>query len=669
MRSHVARTFLAALIALLLTLSALGQQAAPTDESLIKQVRSNIQREIENAPALGAADEEIYRTTLTSLRRQLQKLLWKKTGALELRINNLKVPGALPEVIAHADQLQQELDRINGELQELDHALEGTVASGPPPSSPQQPQQPQTRTVTPPVKTTAELKFESDVAGITRDDLAGAAVPAAVAESPAPTCNQNGRPATTKFSQYDEALCRLSKDVSEPDVRSIDLENDEQSLLTILIAKLLKSKTASGDSYASFVTEAQEMRTDQQMGAGPTSNSATSIVSKGGIPYLLGFAVENGAAQESQNDTSITFRLNPGGLINLLGKKGFITGFQESGNDPLGFLSKTSVGLTFDTNRGTTPGVFTGTRQQLSQVSARFEFMNERDPRHKKYEAKWEKFVANEGVKLADQTWKTTVLLTNWTGTGDITFTEPALQAWLNQTNAKLAGVDATLTGPARFNAIAEIVNEQANLVPVGLVPEKVIETLTDFARESKLYAKAKNDLLDEIAKGKIFTLEYTNKREVNASDTSNFNFIAATGAASRISLTSNGSFTFFHKRPLAASPTSSRPGRFRDFQFAGQVDVPFKVGDAQFDFWFSGRYERLLADATTIAGATMPGTKGDIAVGQFGLNIPLPGLGMKFPVSFTFANRTELVKEKEVRGNFGFTFNWDTLFSKLKPF
>jgi hypothetical protein len=64
-----------------------------------------------------------------------------------------------------------------------------------------------------------------------------------------------------------------------------------------------------------------------------------------------------------------------------------------------------------------------------------------------------------------------------------------------------------------------------------------------------------------------------------------------------------------------------------------------------------------------------MPGTKGDIAVGQFGLNIPIKSLGIKFPVSFTFANRTELVNEREVRGNFGFTFNWDTLLSKLKPF
>ena len=46
-----------------------------------------------------------------------------------------------------------------------------------------------------------------------------------------------------------------------------------------------------------------------------------------------------------------------------------------------------------------------------------------------------------------------------------------------------------------------------------------------------------------------------------------------------------------------------------------------------------------------------------------------MPGLGMQLPLSFTFANRTELVKEKEVRGNFGFTFNFDSLLSRIKPF
>jgi hypothetical protein len=189
-------------------------------------------------------------------------------------------------------------------------------------------------------------------------------------------------------------------------------------------------------------------------------------------------------------------------------------------------------------------------------------------------------------------------------------------------------------------------------------VSEETKTAITGFAKQFISYTEAKNALLKRIAKGKIFTLEYTNNRGVNAPDLSNINFIAATGMGARIDLTANGSFTFYNKQPLAATPGGLRPGRVRDFQFAGQVAIPFKVGDGQFDFWFSGRYERLMENASTLAGTTIPGTKGDIAVGQIGLNIPIKSLGIKFPVSVTFANRTELIKEKEVRGNIGFTFN-----------
>ncbi len=42
-------------------------------------------------------------------------------------------------------------------------------------------------------------------------------------------------------------------------------------------------------------------------------------------------------------------------------------------------------------------------------------------------------------------------------------------------------------------------------------------------------------------------------------------------------------------------------------------------------------------------------------------------GSGVKVPVSFTLANRTELIKEKEVRGTIGVTFDFDSLFSKPK--
>jgi hypothetical protein len=51
---------------------------------------------------------------------------------------------------------------------------------------------------------------------------------------------------------------------------------------------------------------------------------------------------------------------------------------------------------------------------------------------------------------------------------------------------------------------------------------------------------------------------------------------------------------------------------------------------------------------------------------GQFKFSIPILD-GIDFPVSFTFASRTELVKEKEVRGQFGFTFDVSRLIASVK--
>jgi hypothetical protein len=109
---------------------------------------------------------------------------------------------------------------------------------------------------------------------------------------------------------------------------------------------------------------------------------------------------------------------------------------------------------------------------------------------------------------------------------------------------------------------------------------------------------------------------------------------------------------------------------RIRDFNFSGQVD--YKVGSllgfGDVTFFLSGRYERQMENAMDPMGTVVMSTKGDIAVGQIGMRIPIKGTGLKVPISFSFANRTELIKEKEVRGNIGFTFDLDTLFSNVKP-
>jgi hypothetical protein len=644
-----------------------AQQTESPEETKITQYRTETNELTSRLPPSEA--REAHAAALGSLRRKLRDLLIEKRDRLTKDIQALKATTSSPEFGDYIARLEVVISSINAEVEALDEALKqnlvaaaSTIVQAPPQASPTP--QPSAAPPGPDVELNRSA-FETSVANFSDDQLKAAAAPAELAgtKSSKPACNEDGRPISTTFSRLDEFICRTARDIAaNRQNRRLLISQDQALLFAIIISRVLK--TEGSESYVAFVSEAQEARTDQQMGAGPNSAGTTSLVVKGSVPYVLGLAVENGAAMQSRSDTTVTFRVNPMGLINTFANKGFITGFRQAEQDPVqNFLRKASLGFTFDTSRGTQPGVLVGDRQQLSALSVRYEFVNHRDPRLRRYEKDWEEFVANEGVRLGQQVFATTLAVNNFgTRNSPMSFKDPALQAWLEQTNKLIAAASADQ------NEIERILRSQVEAFPVKLVSQETINAVTEYARQFQAYTEAKNRLLDRIAKARVFTVEYTNDRAVNAPDTSNFNFIAATGTGPRIDLTANGSFTFFNKL-RAASLTAHRPKRIRDFQFAGQIDVPFDLGNAgQFGFWFSGRYERLMQDATTAAGTIMPNTKGDIAVGQFGLNIPIKGLGMKFPISLTFANRTELIKEKEIRGNVGFTFNWDNILSRLRP-
>lgn len=664
--------YLLSLIVLILSLTLIAARAQqptasqPNDEEQIKKYQADIQLLLTTAPPAGSTSEASYRAALQSLRSKLRDLLLEKRGAFKSKVANLQGSSSSGEIKNYVEALQAELQTVNRQIAEINTALGqgGAVVIVAQPS------------VTPTPAATpsnAEKAFDATVAMLARTDLskAGASevTKSATTVRPCSVVLAN----VSAASKVDGGVCGIADQIVNQRTtnKTILLRQDKLDLYPILIAKLLKGNAT--ESYVTFVTEAQEARTDQQVGAGPSSNGTTSLTVKGGVPYLFGLAVENGAATQSQSDTTLTYRVNPGGVINMFAKKGFITGFQDNQNDPfLKFLGKTSLGFTFDTSRGAQPGVFTGDKQQLSAFSARVEFVNDRDPRLKKYERTWETFVSTELVKLGNVVSATAFALNDFGHANQLeTFKDPALQAWLEQTNTAITEALAKAGGTSadKVEIVATVIRERSDRLPLDLISTDTRGALTNYVKQYSEYTQRKNTLLNQIARGKIFTVEYTNTRGVNAPDLSNINFIAATGMGARIDLTANGSFTFFNKIPTATALTP-RPGRIRDFQFAGQVTIPFKLGDAgQFDFWFSGRYERLVENASTVAGTIVPGTKGDIAIGQFGLNIPIKTLGIKFPVSVTFANRTELIKEKEVRGNIGFTFNWDTLFSRLKPF
>lgn len=55
----------------------------------------------------------------------------------------------------------------------------------------------------------------------------------------------------------------------------------------------------------------------------------------------------------------------------------------------------------------------------------------------------------------------------------------------------------------------------------------------------------------------------------------------------------------------------------------------------------------------------------GNIGVFQMKIEIPVADATVRVPVSFTYASRTELIQESEVRGRIGISINLDALFPK----
>jgi len=128
---------------------------------------------------------------------------------------------------------------------------------------------------------------------------------------------------------------------------------------------------------------------------------------------------------------------------------------------------------------------------------------------------------------------------------------------------------------------------------------------------------------------------------------------------------TLNASANFFN------DTRSGMKGNFRDFQIAGKWDIA--IGHipafiAKGTLTFSGLFEHLhqkpLGIDLTINDVAV-NQPGNMGVFQAKYTVPMGDSGIQIPISFTASNRTELVKEKDIRGNIGITFDLDKLFAK----
>ena len=115
------------------------------------------------------------------------------------------------------------------------------------------------------------------------------------------------------------------------------------------------------------------------------------------------------------------------------------------------------------------------------------------------------------------------------------------------------------------------------------------------------------------------------------------------------------------------------RPGMtslWRDVQVAG--DAKWRLRDiADFGtptFLMAGLYMYLNQRPLGFDIPQFAGTKinepGHLAVFQTKLELPTANAAVRIPISFTYSNRTDLIKESDVRGQIGISLNLDSVFA-----
>jgi len=422
-----------------------------------------------------------------------------------------------------------------------------------------------------------------------------------------------------------------------------------------------------------LMAQVEAKRVDKQPGATNNASGSTSLTSKGSAPSILGFALEHGGLSQTTNGNTVTFRGNLVNSITALLDSTYLGSYHLSQKDPIvRYLSKLSFGVSFDagTNQSTSTQGFEPSAKNFSGFSAKYELYNHRDPRDERYFKVWSSSLPVRGpdpFKITDLD----ELITK--------AHEKEYEQWMTTVGN---AIDALPDKPTN-DQIVKLVHDAADSFrQFGDFPD-VQAAIRAMASSMSDFLTAEEKEVDFIKKSSIWTVEYNFTRQL----TSNNQPIMATQPNQKIPGLSNVNLVFekgFHNADAPEltvnvggtwfnSPDTADPsrGRVRDFRASVEADWSLtalkQVGQPVVSL--SGEYLNLIAEPlgqkVTLNGVTID-RRGPMELIQGKVTIPLgKSSGVKIPISFTYASRTELIKETDVRGNIGFTFDLDTLFSR----
>lgn len=429
----------------------------------------------------------------------------------------------------------------------------------------------------------------------------------------------------------------------------------------------------------SLLQDIEKLLLNKQVGSPAGSTGVTSIVSSVAVPALLGLGTEYGNVLQNSTGNTTTLRAN------LLGVARMALGYQQFPYCPVidqqhcepvsRWLRRFSGEASFENTQANTssgmatPGNSTmpvgvnlfGNGFRMASWGARFSITqnNPTDPAFvKKFQGAIDKLKTDASPKAL-----TAAVSDLFQNSSDI------YGKWQIETLAILQNVPTPEFKNKLDRQLDTLMHRMMAAHPDFLTRVVAVQ------KAAQNYFDVRDNLLQEIQSHRV-SVEYTNQHPLNQLTTSNVRIIYSDQPSQSPALiTVNAAATWYNSLP-AVPATSS----LRDVQAAGQLDwrlgeIP-NLGNAVATF--AGYYQWMKEDALITIGpgnvapgsgivlpgtaAKLLGTKGNIGIVQGKLTIPVTSV-IKVPLSVTWSNRTELIKESDTRGQIGVTLDLDSLF------
>ena len=390
----------------------------------------------------------------------------------------------------------------------------------------------------------------------------------------------------------------------------------------------------------------EDARLDEQLGAAPDSPGTTNLVSLSGSPSIFAAAVEHGAFWQSSGTTA-TLRVTPAGAAAAIAGRRFgemLAGGRAS------WAGRVAFSATYDTSprdQSAEPAIDSD-QSRLAQWTTRIAIFNRRKLADPYLRWLW---TTQPGLSPADIT-----------AANDRAWEEmnadPAFVRWRTATDVAIAAArrEASDIAARLLTRFRQFPAEGADAPPGEQLGAASTSALRLASVASSTLVATPASALSAGLSGSTLTMEYVNNLPILAPAFSTIRLIRARGGNEA---TGNVALTFFHDAAAAGR-------RLRDFELAGQIEGALRDQSAV-TVALGMRFQYFPDDpAPTPTG---PDTSSATVWGfQWMVTVRPRGTGIRIPLSFSFANRTEERQERDARASVGLAYDFDAVFARLRP-